>query len=320
MGWEKRGAVRDPRHRGKRGGGRGSGSGRGRGRAKWSRDGTAKDIGCVPGNPANTILPWSEGESVPAVPRVVRTNLSLAPYLRTQPKQCAILVDRHVHKNGGSTVRDVLIENERMGHGLYQGYCQMYWRQDFGKLRKHVDRAIAKKETPQHLRLMIEAHFGWVEFSQVVMPDLQRISQYMVRNGVDCPVVTMTRVREPLEFYLSFYRWAVAFRQKTDPASFGKDFMSWARAVPDLQSTIMVQSMAAMAAEYHINQWRFYQMNKVVGRTPEEQWAKLTAFLDQVPPPPGHVTAMQRPCNGHVTAKLTAFLRPVLHRGHARPL
>lgn len=31
--------------------------------------------------------------------------------------------------------------------------------------------------------------------------------------GVDCPLVIMTRVREPLDYYLSFFRWAVAFRQ-----------------------------------------------------------------------------------------------------------
>ena len=108
----------------------------------------------------------------------------------------------------------------------------------------------------------------------------------------------MTRVREPLDYYLSFYKWGVAFRQREDPvrasharplahderttgrdaaafargasrswtravgvcgrvraqASFGKDFLEWAERVPNLQSTMMMQSMAAMAAEYHVAQ------------------------------------------------------------------
>ena len=81
--------------------------------------------------------------------------------------------------------------------------------------------------------------------------------------------------------YLSFYRWGVAFRQREDPASFGKTFIDWVSRVPNLQSTMMMQSMAAMAAEYHLGQYRqYYMKNRIIGRTDEEAWAKLTAFLD----------------------------------------
>jgi len=88
------------------------------------------------------------------------------------------------------------------------------------------------------------------------MPSLHELSRFYERSKIDCPLVLMTRVREPLDYYLSFYRWGVAFRQKEDPASFGKDFIEWAERVPDLQSTMMMQSMAAMAAEYHVNQYK----------------------------------------------------------------
>eukprot|EP00966_Prymnesium_polylepis_P083185 1927022-Prymnesium_polylepis.1 len=54
----------------------------------------------------------------------------------------------------------------------------------------------------------MEAHFGWVEFANVVLPDLRRLSQHFERKGASCPLVTMTRVREPLDYYLSFYRCA----------------------------------------------------------------------------------------------------------------
>ena len=86
-------------------------------------------------------------------------NSSLAPYQRVPPKRCAIFIDRHVHKNGGSTVRDLLLENERLGLGLYQGYSQMYWRSINHKLRQIADAAVSKREAPRHF-LMLEAHFG----------------------------------------------------------------------------------------------------------------------------------------------------------------
>jgi len=91
----------------------------------------------------------------------------------------------------------------------------------------------------------------------------------------------MTRVREPLAYYLSFYRWGVAFRQREQPQSFGANFLEWVEKVPNLQSTMMIQSMAAMAAEYHLSQYRsYYTSNSVLGRTPEARWKTLVDFLD----------------------------------------
>ena len=45
-----------------------------------------------------------------------------------------------------------------------------------------------------------------------ILRDLQELRQTLA--GHECPILTMTRVREPLDFYLSFYQWGVAFRQK----------------------------------------------------------------------------------------------------------
>ena len=43
----------------------------------------------------------------------------------------------------------------------------------------------------------------------------------------------------------------------------------------------MVQSMAAMAAEYHVSQYKaHYHLNRVIGRTDEEAWDRLQRFLD----------------------------------------
>ncbi|KAL1499014.1 hypothetical protein AB1Y20_013531 [Prymnesium parvum] len=260
---------------------------KGRGDGWFSRGAAASkarprgNIGCVPGDPRHRALPWATHEGLPPLPR--RWNDSLPAWQATRPKRCALLVDRHVHKNGGSSIRDMLLENERMGYGLYQGYTQMYWQKDFKQLRRLVDAALDRGETPE-LLYMMEAHFGWVEFARSVMPDLQRLAEHLKKKQVDCPLVTMTRVREPLEYYLSFYRWAVAFRQKADPHLFGKDFLDWAQRIPNLQSTTMMQSMAAMAAEYFVHQWGSYHraMGGGKGAAAEEAgWKRLQAFLDQ---------------------------------------
>jgi len=120
-----------------------------------------------------------------------------------------------------------------------------------------------------------------VEMASTVLPTLKELHSTYTRAGFDCPLVLMTRVREPTDYYLSFYKWGVAFRQRENPRSFGATFEEWAEKVPNLQSTMMMQSMAAMAAEYHIDQFRLhYARNGAIGRTDDDAWAKLTNFLD----------------------------------------
>ena len=229
----------------------------------------ARDIGCTAGAPEN-VLPWASGEALPEVP--FTWNGTLPPYQRTPPKRCAIFVDRHVHKNGGSTMRDLLLENERLGHGLYQGYTQMYW----GRLFRTIRQLHSGAEAPRQL-LMYEAHFGWVEYRDRVLPDLLQLRKLRP----DCPVHTLVRIREPLEYYLSFYRWGVAFRQKQSPAAFGATFVEWVEKMPDLQSTVLMRGMAAMAAEYHVSQFKRSYHTPLWGRLDDDGRQKLLAsFLD----------------------------------------
>ena len=132
------------------------------------------------------------GRGVPEVP--FTWNGTLPPYQRTPPKRCAIFVDRHVHKNGGSTMRGLLLENERLGHELYQGYTQMYW----GRLFRTIRQLHSGAEAPRQL-LMYEAHFG----GRVPRPRAARPAA-AAQAVPDCPVHTLVRIREPLEYYLSF--------------------------------------------------------------------------------------------------------------------
>jgi hypothetical protein len=207
-----------------------------------------KDIGCT-ASTKGLQLPWAAQGGLPQLPvRRGEPSAALPSYQTTRPKKCAILVDRHVHKNGGSTIRDFLLEQERLGYALYQGYTQLYWRNLFSKLHKVVTGALEAGSAPQMV-MLIEAHFGWVEMNGPVLKDLEALRGQL--RGHDCPIVTTTRVREPLDFYLSFYQWGVAFRQKEAPGSFGRNFEEWARMLPNLQSTMLLHSMSASDAEYH---------------------------------------------------------------------
>lgn len=264
----------------------GGGRERGAKKARKPRN-NVDDIGCQPGDADNMALPWSTTEGL--APLHTPWSGTLAPYLRARPRKCAIVVDRHVHKNGGSTVRDLFLEHERQGMALYQGYTQMGWTRDLSQLRKRANELARRnrlRPAPSGANesltglLLIEAHFGWVELSSNVMPGLLDLARLHAKHGIDCPLVMTTRVREPLDYYLSFYRWAVAFRQREAPKAFGADFVSWVRMVPNLQSTMMMQSMAAMAAEYHLSQYPQFVRSPIVGKSEKVAWEKLTAFLD----------------------------------------
>ena len=114
---------RGGRGRGHRGRGRASVSGKRGGRgARLRKSPDSADIGCEPGDPNNHLLPWVP-EGLEAVPdknilgqsEELLANVTLPDFQRRKLSKCAIVVDRHVHKNGGSSVRDLFLEHERTG-------------------------------------------------------------------------------------------------------------------------------------------------------------------------------------------------------------
>jgi hypothetical protein len=259
---------------------------------------SAEDVGCRPG--ASAPLPWARGEGLPQLDKL---NVTLPSYQIAPARQCSILVDRHLHKNGGSTVRDLFLENERHGHGLYLGYGQDHWSDDYRALWHVAERGIAAASS-QH-RLLVEVHYSHsVEFTDSVLPALAELPSVYASRGIECPLVLLTRVREPLAFYLSFYRWGVGFRQRDNPGAYGATFLDWAARVPNLQSTMMMRSKAAYHAEYAPKRYRGayvapddledetarhgrqrarrkWENLKAFGATPRSAWHRLTAMLDQ---------------------------------------
>jgi hypothetical protein len=146
-----------------------------------------------------------------------------------------------------------------------------------------------------------------------VMPSLRELGQLYQRHRFDCPLVLMTRVREPLDYYLSFFRWGVAFRQREDPNSFGRNFIDWVERVPNLQSTMMMQSMAAMAAEYHVNTYK-------------RVYSKACCSLLRAPPAPRApaqpmlIPLLAWPCDGRLRVYRTrSWARQRRKRGRSSP-
>ena len=165
----------------------------------------------------------------------------------TRPAAGFILLDRHLEKNAGSTFRELLLSNERKGNCVYWGYQQRspVWS-DFVALMRNLSAA----DVPP--RICIEAHTH-IDYGT---PWLQRLAQLeemradLRQRALDVRVLLVVRLREPLSHYISYYLWTVAERQLRNPAKYGRDFESWVRSVPNLQSELLLSSKAAFTASY----------------------------------------------------------------------
>ena len=237
------------------------------------------DVGCN-ASTSGLRLPWAaQGGLTPLPVRWNDSSSALPSYQHTRPKRCAVLIDRHVHKNGGSTIRDLMLEQERLGYALYQGFTQLYWRRLFQKLQSVVTQALAVGSAPRMV-MLIEAHFAMngPEMNGPVLEDLEALRGQLKSH--DCTIFSTTRVREPLDFYLSFYQWGVAFRQRRDPEKFGATFEEWARLLPNLQSTMILNSNAASNAEYGPSSFNLLYGPSGPQRTsPEQLLLQVQQFL-----------------------------------------
>ena len=170
-----------------------------------------------------------------------------------------------------------MLESERQGVGLYLGYQHQNWGEQYRTLLAAATHRDVSRTNQSHV-LLVESHYGTVELEHV-LPSLKQLSRTLTETrGASCPLVLMTRIREPLEFYLSFYRWAIGFRQRDNPKVYGATFLEWARRMPNLQSTILLQSMAAYSAEYAP---RRYRERFVPRGAAVKAWRRLRDHLDQ---------------------------------------
>ena len=151
---------------------------------------------------------------------------ALAPYLSTPVPRCAVLVDRHTHKNAGSAMRSIYLDNDRKGHFTYWGYAANQYRsvaarttsflasefteigRDGSAYAPHSANATLACRTPS-MRYVLEHHYGAPSTQNILETFGPSSPLQYAATRCGCRVVFFTRLREPFSFYASFYRWTV---------------------------------------------------------------------------------------------------------------
>ena len=174
--------------------------------------------------------------------------------------KCFVLIDRHNHKTGGTTMREIMLQNARFGDCHYWGYGQdePHWSRWLAAARRTLP-AIGTTPGATPVKLCLEAHFpvfGFMDTRVKRIAELREAARAPPGSGAPgCTVLLTTRVREPLSFYLSYFKWDIAGRQaKGQTHIFGKSFLDW--APPDLQSNAMWNAFATeYASRFYDNRY-----------------------------------------------------------------
>jgi len=147
----------------------------------------------------------------------------LPPYLVTPPPRCAFLLDRHTHKNGGSTMRQVYRANDMLDQWVYWGYGGSQHRGVALRASQLLAAATANGtcSLDRPVRLLGEYHYSRPTFEQVLSSFGPRSVLQALAPSCGCRVVLVTRLREPLSFYSSFYRWTVCWCQQLAATAHG---------------------------------------------------------------------------------------------------
>ena len=170
---------------------------------------------------------------------------------------CGALIERHVPKTGGTTVRSMLRANARMGCCDFYGYdVSRTWPSRVG----FAHRALTNVSGVLHAaagraRAGVEAHVVGERFWEEVAE--LRAGPY----GRACRVLVFVRVRAPAAWYASFYDWAVAPRLARGAAEargeFGDNFSHWlALAPPSLQCHFLLEG--SPEAPFDRRHWNGY--------------------------------------------------------------
>jgi hypothetical protein len=88
------------------------------------------------------------------------------------------------------------------------------------------------------LRLILEHHYTRTLTDTLVENFGPAAPLQHIAGICSCRIVLFTRLREPVTFYLSFYRWTVNWRQQLNSTHYGRDMFEW--APPNLQSSIFL--------------------------------------------------------------------------------
>ena len=144
------------------------------------------------------------------------------------PSQCTIWADRHVHKNGGTTMRGIfgnLTDYNVIQHIDTFIVGLKHWRKLMAGLATLTPPC---SEALSHTMIALELHEDTAEWGW----HMRALRELRAKTSC-CRVLLTTRTRAPLEHYVSFYRWGVMPRFKM----FNRTIDWW--APHNFQSTLL---------------------------------------------------------------------------------
>ncbi|KAL3915761.1 MAG: hypothetical protein SGPRY_007089 [Prymnesium sp.] len=178
----------------------------------------------------------------------------------THLPSCAVVVDRHVQKNGGSTLRQIFLRNAMHDGWAFWGYSLHRFERVASALARAIVRADLQVDAAHRsavcsnwtsrrpVRLLVEHHYSRISNADMLSRFGPSSPVQQVAAQCRCRIVLLTRLRQPLSFYISFYRWTVFWRQAANATEFGASMMEWAPR--NLQSSILLRPLDSTWAEY----------------------------------------------------------------------
>ena len=157
---------------------------------------------------------------------------------------CAVLIDRHVVKNAGTTLQSITFENDLRDGWAYWGYGLNNLRRVAYELQRAINRS-SRCEDWEHrppLRILGSLHYGSRHGIRDMFDSFGPASPLrQVMLQCTCKVVLMTRVREPTAWYRSFWSWSgVKRRQVRNSSVHGSTMIEFAQTYSNLQSLLLL--------------------------------------------------------------------------------
>ena len=183
-------------------------------------------------------------------------------------------------------MREVMLRNEEAGHCVYYGYTQT--REGWQRLMKELQGILPNQNRSSLPKVCVEAHASQAsaEFASRRIPDLLALRSRFAKLAVPFRVVLTTRIRDPLSYYISFYRWRVAGMQRHGNVirlsstrsvvqPIGTRFLDW--APPNLQSIGLLHGDVELFAGLKAGGWPGVR-DAAARRRPHPYWEQHHDF------------------------------------------
>ena len=199
------------------------------------------------------------------------------PPPNVNPSPCGLVVDRHVPKTAGTTVRSFLRRNQQLGNCEYLGYdVGRTWQSRVGFSHKSLTELKRELNRPPMAprRICMEAHMVnedfWTDLAAL------RASSFITAPHMRCALVVVVRVREPLSWYRSYFNWAVLSRQRTGHVkAWGANFTDW--LPPNMQSRFMLHGTFGRGSEWAVEMAKTSRW--VAPRLTTQRWEALERIV-----------------------------------------